>query len=598
MIATHGSGLGKAARHTDGTQAAIGTLDVNGFRHLLEAADEAQQLKVNGAAPSGDLPSTRHLMGVLAGLMAVENEGPELIKELENPNLPSGYTYLLQLVAHDCVRTSTPFWDLSNPRAQARNLRSGRLRLDTIYGDGPSGCPFAYEPDNPNDTACSRLRLGRMRKDAMRAEANGELRDIGRRASQPIDAPSGAGPRSSNQPWIANPPLTEVLLADSRNDDNVLVSQMTTLFHMLHNTMLGVIDRSSTPGEWLGAMEARFACARAATTMIYRRILRDDLLGRLLQPDVHERYQAVYRAGGTLGTLECNAGKRGGASVPLEFSHGAFRFAHCMIRPAYRTGAPSAQPLSQALRRTSARAPGLMPLDASWILPWSRFFRIPQEGGDSEPNLSLKIGPHYTSALGDETSFPPPLPRDGSAGPARGVRTNGVALQDLLSAALSGVWSVQTLYAALQRRIGELGWGDILGSSPLANQETRRTALALWMVRPRLATRPKDSDVAALAADPPLPFYVMFEAMHDEAGLRLGRLGSLIVAEVLYRAMLDDPLPGEVVTASLHDNLADLSRRMLGRATLNAVPEIREMADLVGFIADQNGLHDATPAFV
>jgi hypothetical protein len=118
------------------------------------------------------------------------------------------------------------------------------------------------------------------------------------------------------------------------------------------------------------------------------------------------------------------------------------------------------------------------------------------------------------------------------------------------------------------------------------------------MVRPRLATRPKDSDVAALAADPPLPFYVMFEAMHDEAGLRLGRLGSLIVAEVLYRAMLDDPLPGEVVTASLHDNLADLSRRMLGRATLNAVPEIREMADLVGFIADQNGLHDATPAFV
>jgi hypothetical protein len=95
-----------------------------------------------------------------------------------------------------------------------------------------------------------------------------------------------------------------------------------------------------------------------------------------------------------------------------------------------------------------------------------------------------------------------------------------------------------------------------------------------------------------------LPFYVLFEATHDEAGLRLGRLGSLIVAEVLYRAMLDDLLPGETVTASLQENLAGLSREMLGNNTLHNVPEIREMADLVRFIADRNDLLDARPAFV
>ncbi|MGD9881652.1 MAG: peroxidase family protein [Reyranella sp.] len=536
-------------------------------------------------------------MGVLAGLMATENEGPELIKKLENPDLPSGYTYLLQLVAHDCVRTSTPFWALSNPRAQARNARTGRLRLDTIYDDGPSGCPFAYEPDDRNDTSSrSRLRLGRMRSDPMRAEANGPLRDIGRLASQPMDAPNGAAPGNSNEPWIANPSLTEVLLADSRNDDNVLVSQMTALFHMLHNTLLGVIDRSSEPGEWRGDMEKRFACARAATTMIYRRIVRDDLLHRLLQPDVHKRYQAEYEAGGSRGTLECGPGKRGGTSVPLEFSHGAFRFAHSMIRPAYQTGAPAAQPLSQALRRTSTRAPGSMPLDASWILPWGRFFRL--EGGSPEPNLSLKIGPRYTGTLDNAAWFPSPLPPAEAAKSSPGVRTNGVALQDLLSAALSGVSSVQPLYAALQSRIAELGWGDLLARSKLADEETRRAVLAGWMNRPRHATRPNENDVAALAADPPLPFYVMFEAEHEEAGLRLGRLGSLIVAEVLYRAMLDDPLPGEIVTAPLQDNLARLSLSTLGKGALAAVPEIRDMAGLVGFIADQNRLRGATPAFI
>lgn len=597
MATTHGRGLGGAAHYIAGGRPEAGLLDAHGFRHLFEMPSDVQP-KVGGSAPPVDLPRTRHLMGVLAGLMAAENEGPEHLKELENPDLPSGYTYLLQVVAHDCVHTSTPFWALRNPKAQARNDRTGRLRLDTIYGDGPSGCPFAYEPDDLNDTSRSRLRLGRMRNDPMRAKADGELRDIGRVAIPPMDAVNGASPASSDQPWMATPPLTETLIADSRNDDNVLVSQMTTLFHMLHNSLLRVIDRTSAPGEWLGATEARFMCAREAATMIYRRIVRDDLLRRLLHPEVHERYQAVYRADRTPGTLECNPGERGRASVPLEFSHGAFRFAHSMIRPAYRTGAPAAQPLAQALRRTSGRAPGSMPLDASWVLPWGHFFTMPLENGVSEPNLSLKIGPRYTSTLDSEAWFPSPLPPDAAAEPARGVRTNGVALQDLLSAALAGVSSVQPLYEGLQRRMGELKWKDLLESSPLAKQETRQAALRAWISRPRFATRPDESDIAALATDPPLPFYVLFEAMHDEAGLRLGRLGSLIVAEVLYRAMLDDPLPGETAGASLQDNLTGLSRKLLGRDVLSAVPEIREMADLVGFVANVNGLRSATPDFI
>ena len=594
MVTNHGRGLGRTPYCAVGAGAAAGAYQVSGFRHLVNDPANDQRLRVEGAPPGTDLPRTRHLMGVLAGLMAAENQASERLDTVENDNMPSGYTYLLQLVAHDCVHTSTPFWALPNRHVPARNGRTGRLRLDTIYGDGPTGCPFAYEPDDANDTSRSRLRLGRMRNDPMVAEANGELRDIGRLAGPPRGS-NGPASRDPNLPWMAQPPLTEALLADPRNDDNALVSQITTLFHMLHNTLLG---RISEPAEWLGAMEARFACARAATTMIYRRILRDDLLRRVLHPVVHAHYQSVFESSGANGTLECGPGERGSISVPLEFSHGAFRFAHSMIRPSYRTGVPGVQPLGEALRRTSARAPASMPLDHRWILPWSRFFQIEINGVVSSPNLSLRIRPRYTSTLNDAAWFPPPLPADAAAVPSGGVHANGVALQDLLSAALAGVWSVQPLYESLQRRITELQWPDLLGPSQLSNPEARSLALSEWMTRSRLAAAPSPRDVAALAADPPLPFYVLFEADREHDGRCLGRLGSVIVAEVLYRAMLDDPLPGEDVRASLPQNLASLSQEILGNDALGTVPEIQEMAHLIAFIADENGLRGATPAFV
>src|SRR5205085_12593898 len=56
-----------------------------------------------------------------------------------NPDIPSGYTYLLQFIAHDTVN-SIPSWTATErgPGFAFVNGRQGPLTLNTLYGQGPT----------------------------------------------------------------------------------------------------------------------------------------------------------------------------------------------------------------------------------------------------------------------------------------------------------------------------------------------------------------------------------------------------------------------------------------------------------------------------
>ena len=79
----------------------------------------------------------------------------------DNPFIPSGYTYLLQLVAHDAVQTSVPFWAAAELGLASRNLRSSPLVLDTLYGGGPNASTVAYQVAGKSAADRTVLRLGR-----------------------------------------------------------------------------------------------------------------------------------------------------------------------------------------------------------------------------------------------------------------------------------------------------------------------------------------------------------------------------------------------------------------------------------------------------
>src|SRR6185312_13429322 len=97
--------------------------------------------------------------------------------------------------------------------------------------------------------------------------------------------------------------LTEALVADPRNDDHAVMSQLTALFALMHNGLVDIIRRhegSTGPNGQFGAAYKRFLCARNALTAIYHNIIRNDLMRRVLHPAVY----AVYH-GPTPDFIDC-----------------------------------------------------------------------------------------------------------------------------------------------------------------------------------------------------------------------------------------------------------------------------------------------------
>ena len=529
-----------------------------GFGHFLGVPGAAERFQVDGADPRQSAGAMVTLRRRLRGLALLMGNRPA--HAADNPQIPAGYTYLLQLTAHDLVSTTTGFWSAGGPRPGVANGAGAPLRLRTLYGDGPGACPFAFAPDGARDLTRSRFRLSAI-GDAPAPAADAQaFRDIGRAAT-----PGTLGTRRGSG---------EALLADPRNDQSALLSQVTGLFEMLHNAILDMIPSVGTlPAKAMReAAAARFAVAREATALIFRAVLRADVLPRVLDP----RVQAFY------GTAAPDLLDRpADGAIPLEFSHGAFRFGHAMARDTYRIGSFASASLAELLRLNSSRSPNAMPLKRQWILRWSQFFHLP---GLPAPNASMKLGPQHS----------PMLIADGLSDPIAEGDPVGIAFRDLMSAGLAGLRSVNDLATQLLRLRPKLA----AFSPMLVDPETRRSALAAWLRRDPALSLLTDADVEALAAEPPLPFYVLFEAEREAAGERLGILGSVLVAETIYGAMLREPLPAEIGDGGLTAALDRLCATWLGDWRFPDKPAVQDMPGLIAFVARRLDLTAADPAFL
>ena len=177
----------------------------------------------------------------------------------ENPFIPSGYTYLLQFVAHDLVHSAIPLSVAGGRGGGTANARRTPLRLETLFGSGPVGSPHIYALDAPNDDRRTKLRLGRMRWKENEPKTGCPFRDIARTRAENVTGidRSIAGVRVA---------LTEALVADPRNDDHAVMSQLTALFALLHNGLsTSFAAVKTTPGRTASSApptSASFAPAR------------------------------------------------------------------------------------------------------------------------------------------------------------------------------------------------------------------------------------------------------------------------------------------------------------------------------------------------
>jgi len=469
---------------------------------------------------------------------------------------PSGYTYTLQFVSHDLVQTSVPFWAAVDAGVASRNLRPTGLQLDTLYGGGPATCPAAYQPEDSDVEDRTLLRLGQAsfvppQPDAAAAAGPCPYRDLARIN---VYNPSYVSPYDS----VNFDRAYHAMIADPRNDDSIILAQLTVLFAHAHNTIATALTTklpNTTPPELI------FGAARTAMLHMYYKIILQDVLEKLLYPSIYQK--VAGRAAADPAWLW------NGTGIPLEFSHGAFRVGHAMVRSSYVLSPtdPDRLNISQSVAGNPSLFDCRDPLLPNWVLQWSCFF----DRLGNTPNYSRRIGPTLSS-LDQANLFP-----------NRSVNSvDGVTLRDLLSASVARMWSVDAMITEIDcRRPGLIpdGW-------PLRAPACRGALIANWydamVANPNLPT----TDVTALKAnkaqicnDPPLPLFILLEAAYDPSvsGKCLGVLGSIVVGEVIGKRVKEE-------SARLQPQLTRAIPFLTQAGMWNAIDKIDSMPGLVMFV--------------
>jgi hypothetical protein len=536
---------------------------IPGFRHFLKDPDASQQFAIDGVPFNPkDLAQRTQAKGLvekLAGIIQVEPAPKDF-----NRDISSGYTYLLQLIAHDLVESSLFLSRNRSSTLGLSNVRSKPLRLETIFGGGPMQCPFAYEESASGFRG--HLRLGRTRKDGQRYDGTGGLRDIARaRATGVADK------------------YPEALVVDARNDSHAILSQMVVMFHHLQNSILERLEANaklnSTTSSFTNS-QRNFVATQSACALIYRSIIRKDVLSKILHPEVRAGYES-----GAIKVIDPPQGLDNGTWLtPQEFAFGFFRFGHAMIRPVYsfnpRTSISNdnAFDITRIIEHTSEKNAGLMPFEDVWTIDWERFF-----GSDPAiTNFSVRIGPWSrldieNAVRGSDQTEP------------------GLTVRDLTSSIATQPWSVRALAKELSNTHGKL-----LQSSPYLAGALDDPKNPPWLAEvsrwlsdrrsaPGLPQPLDDNEIRILATDPPIPFFARFEAGADAkiAGKHLGILTSIVVADVFYGIFQHDRLLGVDGDQDLANQLQQVSKTVFDEepdafAGLEGLTTVKSLIDFLG----------------
>ena len=435
--------------------------------------------------------------------------------------LPPHYTYFGQFVNHDI---SAPVGDVVSHVGQAplgvvgavdppgldRAKRAGLavilgnfanehpepLMLASLYGDGPQSTDpeirALYEDGK-------RFRLGRTRR-----EADGVFTNLMLDPARVIRATGAPDlPRAGGLP----------LIADRRNDENLILSQLHLALMLFHNKAVAALEP-----QFADPVEC-FREARALVTRHYHWLILNDYLPQLLSRDLPRPF-ARYASRLT----EANR-------VPLEFTTAAFRFGHSMVSEAYDFNAnfglggrisPKGARLEELFAFTSRRnmaqaRPGLPELPDHWVIDWDRMTRL-------LPGRAVP-GREFGSAERIDLSF------------ARDM-LNLVGDSDV---AVHGSILFRNLMRGFHRRIP---FGQVLaqryGVAPLTEAEVL-DALPLETQPPVGKSLRQVAGEMGLLAETPAWLYFLCEARIRENGDRVGATASHIIADTMVGLMRLNP---------------------------------------------------------
>ena len=417
--------------------------------HTLDPAHRFRAGGLIGQDGTVDREALHRLMALLAQRIGEASTAPEA--KLENTGLPSGYTYLMQFIAHDMVDSVVSVRrEAGALRPSGLNARAAALMLDTLYGAGPEETSNVYAVTEgtlrgKGDIPRLQLRIGEPQAPgASAATLYCPYRDLARAKAPSSDRLTGPSADL----------LTEAYVADMRNDSHAFMSQITVLFVLLHNQVLSLLAAVPASDAPIEDAYRGFLCARIVVTMIYRNIILEDLLPRIVDAAVLARYRS-----------DNNVFFDGEKTVPIEFTHGAFRFGHAIVREKYRVRDDKELETPFALDFAATRMPAKLP--------------VPESGSSTGRGSSTPPGPPTRPSAGTTAcasgrttatpcAMPTPFP------PKSPIDADGLASRDLVSASYAGLLSVPALSAKMQ---------SIFGARVVRPFEQWREPLRQWLTR-------------------------------------------------------------------------------------------------------------------
>ena len=268
----------------------------------------------------------------------------------DNPDIPSGYTYLAQFVDHDITFDPTSVLERANDPDALDNFRTPRFDLDSVYGGGIKVSPFLYDQDDP-----AKLLVG-----VNTASIH-----------EPVDLPRNHQGRA--------------LIVDPRNDVHVVVAQLHLAFIRFHNAVVDHLRRRFFPDAEIEDEARRLARWHYQWVVVHdylRRLVGDEVLDEVLVRDP--------RTGGRRTDLRFYSWRRK-PFMPVEFSGAAYRFGHSMVRAAYRLN-DQVEDLIPMFSPALTPNPlqhlgGFRPLPEKWTLDWSKFLVV--DGSTPQPSRRI-----------------------------------------------------------------------------------------------------------------------------------------------------------------------------------------------------------------
>lgn len=482
----------------------------NGIGYL--PVDGGDYVGVADAHGRRDVLRTRDLYGAIVNRLndTLGNEAP-FANVIQSRSIPAGYTYLAQLASHDLTDDSRATVTLDRD-SEPRNLRSRPLQMETLYGRGSDRRKILLPQSQEDAVAHLKFRLNAVLSDDTAANYcpfAAPLRDIGRELRQ---ARGRTPPRRGDRRLT-----TWALLADDRNDDQPMLSQLVMLWKWAHNLAIDELARNPAttrdPDRWL------FTTARAGLSHCYRQIVVQDLLQHLLHEDVYRYYLDHFGRGTTGHFLDQTIGP---SCVSRDFANAAYRVGHAMVRSQYKFNEKGNHNLPVALRTASRFKNLQLSLNQKWITDWRNFFQC--KGADA-PQPASAVNLVFARAFYSPSLFD-----------AAGVRPGrGLVQLDLERGAVSGVRKIDTLRALIKT-----SQRDLHDAIPwLRDPRLGRRAMLSWWCDED--TDPDAGDLTwqerELRDDPPPFVYYLVEAAASTGGGSFGPLGSVIVADTFFRAL-------------------------------------------------------------